>query len=151
MRNLALTLVLSLFSILLHGQELTLNESTNFYEYSHVKNSTETDVQIKFEKRLKEINLKDLNVSENSITGNGFTNHLVGGFATVEINYLVKVEFKEGRYKLTLTNFVLTDKNGSNPLEGMKSYKKKWIKIINEKLPEIIDNIESINNQDDEW
>src|SRR5258708_34281503 len=124
---------LAISNFFVSAQEISLSESTNFYEYSHVKESTDSELIKKFKTKLADLKYKENVVQENSISGQGFTNHLVSGFATVEIRYLVKISFKEGRYKLTLTNFVLTDRNGSNPLEGMGSFKKKWIKIIDEK------------------
>jgi hypothetical protein len=131
------------------GQELILNESVGFYEYTLIKESSDSSIEIKFKNRLNELNYKNVNYQDNFISGEGMTNHLVGGFATVEIKYLVKVSFKQGKYKLTITNFVLTDKNGSNPIEGMGSFKNKWVRIINEKLPEIVNNIQSLKNEED--
>lgn len=135
----------------IYSQKLSLNESTNFYEFSKIVETNDEKTKGKFIKRFKQINLENIESSEKSIKGNGFTNHLVGGYATVEINYTVKVDFKKGRYRMTITNFKLTDKNGSNPLEGMRSYKKKWLKKINKKLPEIISNIENLNTKEEEW
>lgn len=143
-------LTLSLLTLFVKGQELSLNESTNFYEYSQIKDSSNKKLISLLKKRLENLNYNDVTIVENTLSGNGFTSHLVMAFATVEIKYVVKISFKEDRYKLTLTNFILTDKNGSNPLEGMGSFKKKWISIINKKLPEIIKNIESLN-KDDNW
>lgn len=147
-----LTLLLFfLISINLFAQELSINESTNFYEFSKIVENNDNQINEQFKKRFKEINLENIQNDPNSLSGIGFTNHLVGGFATVEIKYKVKIDFKENKYKLTLTNFLLTDKNGSNPLEGMKSFKNKWINIINKKLPNIIKNIENINEDSNKW
>lgn len=144
-------LLILLISLNVYAQELTLNESTNFYEFSKVVESNHNDIKSKLTERFNEINLEDIVKTENAIKGKGFTNHLVGGFATVEIHYFVKIEFKNNRYKLTLTNFKLTDRNGTNPLEGMRSFKKTWIRKINKKLPEIISNIEKINEGLNDW
>lgn len=140
-----------LATINVFSQELKLNESTNFYEFSKTVDVTDTQLHKKFIKRFKEINLENIEINDDMISGYGFTNHLVGGFATVEINYKVKIEFKENKYRLTLTNFKLKDKNGSNPLEGMRSFKNKWINIINKKLPSIIENIENLNSETEKW
>ncbi len=133
------------------AQQLTLNEQTNFYEFSKIVEINDAQLSEKFSKRFKEINLTDIENVENVISGYGFSNHLVAGFATVEIKYKVKIEFRENKYKLTLTNFILTDKNGSNPIEGMGSFKNRWIKITNQKLPSIVDNIEKINSETGKW
>jgi hypothetical protein len=149
LKNCFLLILLLTICNLSQGQELSLNESTSFNEYSQIKESDDKKLIAKLKNRLTELNYKDISIQDASISGQGFTSHLVGGFATVEIKYMVKIAFKDGRYKLTLTNFILTDNNGSNPLEGMRSFEKKWIKIINGKLPEIIKNIENINSGDD--
>ena len=142
--------ILFLFISNLTAQELELNESSNFYEFSKIVEFKDVNIKQKISKRFGEINIENINKDENSISGKAFTNHLVGGFATVEIHYSVKIEYKENRYRLKLTNFILTDKNGSNPLEGTM-LKKKWIRKINAKLPKIIQNIENINNDVDKW
>jgi hypothetical protein len=144
-------ILLLLITINCFSQELTLNQSTDFYEFSKIVEINDVKLSEKFSKRFKDINLTNLENVDNSISGYGFSNHLVGGFATVEIKYKVKIEFKENKYKLTLTNFILTDKNGSNPIEGMGSFKKRWIKTINKKLPSIVDNIEKINSEIEKW
>jgi len=139
------------FGIHCFSQELLFNESNNFFEFSKIVSTQDSLILNKFEKRFKEINLTGIETEQNSIYGYGFTNHLIGGFATVEIKYKVKIDFKENKYKITITNFILTDLNGSNPLEGMRSYKNKWIRIINKKLPSILSNIENIHSDTDKW
>ena len=116
-------IVISLFLIAnyISAQNLELNSDTKFYEFSKIVEIKDEHLLSKFEKRLNEINIKNITKTENTIIGEGFTNHLVMGFATVEIRYTLKLSFKENKYKLTLTNFILTDKNGSNPLEGLRS------------------------------
>ena len=124
---------------------MTFNDATSFYEYSKIKDTATNGLIANFKNRLETLNYKSVLVTDSAIVGIGFTNHLVMGFATVEIKYVVKLFFKQNRYKLTVTNFILTDKNGSNPLEGLGSFKKKWIGIIDKKLPDIIKNIETLN------
>jgi len=144
-KHLVTIVVLTFSTFHAFGQSLSLNETTSFYEYSKIKDTATNGLINIFKKRLESLNYKEIEVSDSSIVCKGFTNHLVGGFATVEITYVIKLFFKSDRYKLTVTNFILTDKNGSNPLEGLGSYKKKWIGIIDKKLPEIIKNIEALN------
>lgn len=143
--------IFCLATVNIFAQKLSLKESTNFYEFSKIVEVNDNQLNEKFKKRFKEINLENIQYDNTTLTGNGFTNHLVGGFATVEIKYKVKIELKEHKYKLTLTNFILKDKNGSNPIEGMKSFKNKWINIIDKKLPSIVENIEKINLNSDKW
>ena len=149
MRTLILFCILLTSKYFIFGQELLLNETTGFYEFNKVQENSDSILFLKFKNRLNDINYKNISIQENFISGEGFTNHLVGGFATVEIKYIVKIAFKEGKYKITLTNFILSDKNGNNPLEGMGSFKKKWINIINEKLPEIVKNLQDFNSNED--
>lgn len=144
-RNLVVLFFVSFLYLKSHGQSLSLNEITSFYEYSKIKDTTTNGLVVKFKKRLESLNYKDIEISDSSITCKGFTNHLVMGFATVEIRYVIKLFFKSDKYKLTVTNFILTDKNGSNPLEGLGSFKRKWIGIIDKKLPEIVLKIDTLN------
>ena len=143
-------LVLLGISLASFSQKLSLNESTNFYEFSKIVKTNDGKIKEKFIKRFKQINLEDIESSEKSIKGTGVTSHLASGIP-IAIMYLVKVDFKEKKYKLTLTNFLLEDQRGKHPLEGMRSYKKRWIKKINKKLPEIISNIENLNTKEEEW
>ncbi len=142
---------LFLIPVLIYSQELALNNENNFYEFSKVAKSNEKMLIEKFHNRFNEINLNNISQTDNKLIAKGFTNHLVSGFAIVEIRYKVIVMFKENRYKLTLTNFSLKDVNGEIPLEGAKSFKNKWIKKINKKLPEIIKNIENLQTTQDDW
>jgi hypothetical protein len=147
------TLIIMFFLVTINAftQELSLNKTTLFYEFSKIVEVNDSLIKEKYNKRFKEINLKNIERDEEILSGFGFTNHLVMGFATVEIHYKVKIEFKENKYRLTLTDFVLTDLNGSNPIEGLRSFKNSWINKINKKLPIIISNIENINSQSEKW
>lgn len=151
MKKLLLSFVILLISINSFGQ-LTLNSSNNFYESSKVILTKDSEMIDKLENRFNEINLTEIKRTKNKLTGHGFTNHLVSGFANVEIKYKVRIDFKESKYKLTLTNFTLKDVNGEIPLEGAGNFKKKWIKKINKKLPEIISNIENFQtSESSDW
>jgi hypothetical protein len=144
-----LLLITFLFiSIHTSAQQLSLNESSKLFEYSHVKEGDKTVDQQRA--RLEELGYKNITADPNKVSSEGFTSHLVGGFATVEIRYNTRYEFKEGRYKLTLTNFVLTDKNGSQALENLGSYQKRWIKTLNKKLPGIVAQLEN-GVSDNNW
>ena len=151
MQKLLLFTVISLICYTGISQNLVLNPKNNFYEASQITLSDDPLIMKKFNKRFEEINLTDINQKDDIITAQGITNHLVMGFASVEISYKVKVSFKQDKFRVLLTNFVVSDKNGSNPLEGMRSYKKMWIKKINKKLPDIFKNIENVNSDEEEW
>ncbi|TSE05209.1 hypothetical protein [Aquimarina algiphila] len=149
--KITLSLSILLFSISIYSQKLQLNEKNNFFQFSKVVNHTDEKIAEQFYNRFQKINLTEITESKNNISGIGVTNHLVMGFALVEIFYKVKIDFKPNKYRLVLTNFKLKDKNGTTPLEGSGSFKRGWIKKINKKLPEIIQNIENINSKDDDW
>lgn len=130
-------------------QILTFNNDTAMWEFAEVYDGTEVNGLLL--NRLKATNYTILDNSSERIEALGKTSHLVGGFTTVEIEYKALIEFKDGRYRVKLSGWVLTDKNGSNPLENMKGFTKKWVKIINQKLPGIIESINNYNASDDSW
>lgn len=127
------------------AQEITLNSETKVFEHEYVKENSESTqnlIQI-FESKLKGLNYKDINITADKITAGNFFSKLIMG-TPLEIRYNLTIEFKEGRYKVNFNKFIIEDKRfGSVPLEDIKSGKNKWIKTINEKLPDLISAIES--------
>jgi hypothetical protein len=137
--------LLMLCSSVSFAQEITLNSETKVFEHEYVKENSESIqnlIQI-FESKLKDLNYKDINVTADKITAGNFFSKLIMG-TPLEIRYNLTIEFKEGRYKVNFNKFIIEDKRfGSVPLEDIKSGKNKWIKTINEKLPDLISAIES--------
>lgn len=128
------------------AQKVELNETTKIYEYSHVKDFT-GDIKNRldlFSVKMKELNYSDVSQSENDIKGESFFSKLIMGTA-MEIHYQTFIQFKEGRYKLTINKFSIKDQRyGTMPIENLKKKSQvRWIELINEKLPEIIHNIEN--------
>ncbi|UOX35324.1 hypothetical protein LXD69_07335 [Flavobacterium sediminilitoris] len=138
-------LVLVVFSSGVFAQELILNSETKIYEYEYIKESSETIefLTSSFESKLNDLNYKDVIFSTDKITSQSFFTKLIMG-TPMEIRYNLTIDFKEGKYKVLFNKFIIEDKRfGSVPLEDIKSAKKKWIKTINEKLPDLIAALES--------
>lgn len=139
-------IILSLFGSNLFAQTLTLNEATKIYEYSHVKEFT-TDTKSRldiFSEKFKGLNYSNVVKTDIDIKGESYFSKLILGTA-MEIHYQVFIQFKEGKYKLTINKFAIKDQRyGAMPLENIgKSSQKKWIEYINQNLPDIIKNIEN--------
>lgn len=141
--------IIILGSMSANPQILNISSDSGLYEWSEVYQAS--DVQDKIESQLRRTNYEILTSSQDLIEAKGLASHMVGGFAPVEINYKVLVQFKEGRYKLTLTAWYLNDGRANTRLEDLKGATKKWLKIINEKLPSIITSINNYDNKDDAW
>jgi hypothetical protein len=69
--------------------------------------------------------------------------------SAMEVHYNLLLEFKENRYKLLVNNFKVKDvRYGSVAIETLKKRSTgKWVGFINEELPLIISNIETV----DDW
>ena len=143
---LILAVFVSSLTIQSFAQKVELNETTKIYEYSHVKDFT-GDINSRldlFSGKMKELNYSDISKSENDIKGESFFSKLIMGSA-MEIHYQAFIQLKEGRYKLTINKFAIKDQRyGTMPLENLKKKsQERWIGLINDKLPEIITNIEN--------
>lgn len=149
MKKLTLLIVAIFFSSLTvksYAQEVELNESTKIYEYSHVKDYT-GDIKSRldlFSDKMKELNYSDISKSDDDIRGESFFSKLIMGSA-MEIHYQAFIQFNEGRYKFAMNKFTIKDQRyGTMPIENLrKKSQEKWIELINEKLPEIIQNLEN--------
>jgi len=141
-------LLLSFFllcSVLSNAQELSKNPDNNIYEFSQVINNAVTSE--KALSQLRELKYVIIETGESFIHAEGSFSHMVMGNFPVEIRYNVIYEFKDDRYRLKINRFVLQDKNPvAVPLEDMKSHTKRWIKKINEKLPDIVKALEIKEN-----
>lgn len=143
---LILSIFISSLIIKSYAQKVELNETTKIYEYSHVKDFTgDTKNRLDlFSDKMKELNYSDISKSESDIKGESFFSKLIMGSA-MEINYQALIQFKEGRYRLIINKFSIKDQRyGIMPLENLREKsQQRWIELINEKLPEIIKNIEN--------
>lgn len=129
-----------------YAQKVELNETTKIYEYSHIKDfagNIKSKLDL-FSDKMIELNYSDFSKSENDIKGENFFSKLIMGSA-MEIHYQAFIQFKDSRYKLTINKFAIKDQRyGTMPLENLKKKsQERWIELINEKLPEIIRNLEN--------
>ena len=146
--NLILFLTISIGSS--YGQEVVMNEKLKIYEYTHVK---EFDKEIAerlelFAEKMQELNYSETEKTDDGIKGENFFTKMIFGSA-MEVHYNALVKFKDGRYKLTINNFRIKDERyGTVAVETLrKGSQKKWVKFINEQLPQVISNLEN----KDQW
>ena len=135
-------LFLFCISSITYSQEISLNEISSLYSYSHVKDSLEVNLINTLDTRLKSIGYSNVIKSDSSLSGENFFSVIILG-TPVQVHYNVFIEFQETKYKLIVNKFVLEDRRWSPiPLENIKTGKSKWIKKINENLPKILKAIE---------
>jgi len=132
------------------SSELSMNQTLRIYEYTHVKKfegEIQTRLKLFFEK-MQELNYKETKKNEEGIKGENFITKMILGSA-MEVHYNTLVKFKDDRYKLIINNFRIKDvRYGTVAVETLrKGSQKKWVKFINEKLPQIIANLENT----DQW
>ena len=144
------TIILLLITASLYSQELKLNQEINLYEYSHVKNlDVEKSAKIDlFLTQLRKLNYTNIESGTDFIKADNFVTKMIFGSA-MEVHYNLLLEFKENRYKLLVNNFKVKDlRYGSVAIETLKKRSTgKWVGFINEELPLIISNIETV----DDW
>lgn len=127
------------------SQEIQMNEINSLYEFSHIKESTNITIN-ELEKNILALKYSNVAKSENTLSGENYFSVIILG-TPVQVHYFILIEFKENKYKLNISKFILEDRRWSPvPLENIKSGKSKWIKKINENLPKIIKSIETISN-----
>lgn len=141
MKKLFILLLLTSFS---YAQELVLNAETNIYEFTKIVESDSIPFyKESFVKNLRKLNYKNIVVEDSNISAENFYTKIILG-TTIQVNYQVLIDFKETKYKLRINKFVMDERRWAPiPLENIKSGKKKWIKNINENLPNIVKALES--------
>ncbi|HMU98349.1 MAG TPA: hypothetical protein PLC61_06615 [Chitinophagales bacterium] len=139
-----------LITTICYGQHVSMNETLGIYEYSHIKEfkdgiNTRLDL---FAQKMKESNYSDVNITDKGIKGENFFTKMILGSA-MEVHFNAFIDFKEGKYKLTINNFRIKDvRYGTVALETIgKNSQKKWVNFINEKLPQVVANLENT----DKW
>jgi len=152
MKNLLIISCLCLLNINAISQKITISNSSKKYEYSHVKEfeGNVGDRLTLFEKKMNELNYSNVNSSDNQIKGESFITKVLTGTA-MEVHYNLVIQLKEGRYRLAVNDFTIKDQRfGTYILEDLKERsQKRWVSFINEKLPDIIKNVES--KVDEDW
>ncbi len=147
---LILTLILAFTTESTLAQEVSMNETLKIYEYTHIKDfdgGIETRLDL-FANKMKELNYSGIEKTEDGIKGENFFTKMILGSA-MEVHFNALIMFKEGKYKLTINNFRIKDERyGTVAVETLgKGSQKKWVKFINEQLPQVVANLENT----DEW
>ena len=145
MKRLALLTILFVFYAG-SAQELKKNLETGKVEYIEIVEEPR-DIPT-LQKRLSELGYKNIAAQTASVKGRGLVNEEVPGFV-VEITYDAILETKDSRYRISIANVTVKDKMGVHNLEDMGGFQKKWIKILNSKMPEIITKIKSKSSAKD--
>jgi hypothetical protein len=139
-----------LFSTLCLSQQVSMNETLKMYEYSHVKDfSGDSAERYKlFVNKMRELNYKNVESFDNGLKGENFFTKMIMGSA-MEVHFNALIQFKDGKYKLTINNFTIKDvRYGAVALETLgKGAQKRWVNFINEQLPQVVANLENA----DKW
>lgn len=138
-----LIVLFSINSLCAFSQELTLNEKKGIYEFSETNNNTDNNFSVnRFYNSMKDLNYNSLIKSDKEVKGENFFSKKIFGSA-MEVHYNAIVKFKDNKYKIVLNSFRIKDvRYGTMPIEELKKRsRKKWIKLINERLPKIVENL----------
>ena len=134
-----------------YAQEVELNHKTKLNEYSCVEtfNGSMTDQIELLKGNLQSLGYDHIESSSSKVRGENFFSKIITG-TSMEVHYQVLLLFKEDRYKLIVNGFTIKDQRyGSVKLESLrKKSQARWIALINEKLPSIINNIKEIPSDD---
>lgn len=145
-----LFLLLLFVSAVGFSQQVTMNETLKLYEYTHVKDFSgeATDRSKLFLDKMRELNYENIESFEGGVKAESFVTKMIMGSA-MEVHYNALIQFKEGKYRLTINNFRIKDvRYGTVAVETLgKGSQKRWVGFINEQLPQIISNLENI----DKW
>ena len=140
-----------LFLIGLSGtaQTIKLNPDTNIYEVVVIDSLTKPvpDRILEFKKQMDLLSYADISSTDSSVSGESyFTKKIMG--SAMEVHFNAIVQFKENKYRITLNKFYVNDvRYGQYTFEDMKSgNRKRWMKLVDEKAPEIIDRLKFVDN-----
>lgn len=131
------------------AQSVELNPDTKIYEVV-VIDSLDTSPEDRlesFKKQMTALSYEDVNASENSLSGQSYFTKKIYGSA-MEVHFNTVIDFKDNRYRITFNKFYVNDvRYGQYTFEDMKkSNRKRWIDLVNEKIPEIISQLKYIDN-----
>lgn len=147
-------LFLLAFSLLVliecHSQELILNKETGYYQHTYVKDSTSVlSAKASFASRLVSPKYFDVIETKTNIAGKSFV-IVPAGVSQMKINFTFSIDFKQGRHRVTFTNFQLTDGQARQDIEATSVAKKIWVNRLNDKLASIINDLEGLTTNQ-EW
>ena len=131
------------------AQTVSLNTDTNIYEVVVIDSLTKPVPErvSEFKKQMDLLGYKDVEIENNRLSGESFFSKNIMGSA-MELHYNTVIQFKVNKYKISLNKFIVNDvRFGEYTFEDMKtSNRKRWIKLVNEKAPEIINRLKFIDN-----
>lgn len=131
------------------AQSVELNPDTKIYEVVIIDSldTAPEDRLESFKKQMTALSYEDVNASENSLSGQSYFTKKIFGSA-MEVHYNTVIDFKDNRYRITFNKFYVNDvRYGQYTFEDMKkSHRKRWIDLVNEKIPEIISRLKYIDN-----
>lgn len=145
-----ISFLLVLFSTVCFSQQVSMNETLKMYEYSHVRDFSGDPAERSkvFINKMRELNYKNVESFDNGLKGENFFTKMIMGSA-MEVHFNALIQFKDGKYKLTINNFTINDvRYGAVALETLgKGAQRRWVNFINEQLPQVINNLENT----DQW
>ena len=131
------------------AQSVELNPDTKIYEVVIIDslNTSPEDRLESFKKQMTALSYEAINAGENSLSGQSYFTKKIYGSA-MEVHYNTVIDFKDNRYRITFNKFYVNDvRYGQYTFEDMKkSNRKRWIDLVNEKIPEIISQLKYIDN-----
>ena len=130
------------------SQEVLTNYETKKFEYVQIIQSSDTLIKSNVLKYFSKLNYNDIKVSDNFISGSSFFADSVMGFP-VKYYYTVSFEFKTGKYKVCLSNFIIEDHTKLPiPLEDVPYMKGMWVRKANKKIPIIV---QALISKEKDW
>ena len=131
------------------AQSVELNPDTKIYEVVIIDSldTAPEDRLESFKKQMTALSYENVNPSENSLSGQSYFTKKIFGSA-MEVHFNTIIDFKDNRYRITFNKFYVNDvRYGQYTFEDMKkSNRKRWIDLVNEKIPEIISRLKYIDN-----
>ena len=131
------------------AQSVELNPETEIYEVVIIDSldTAPEDRLESFKKQMTALSYENVNASENSLSGQSYFTKKIFGSA-MEVHFNTVIDFKDDRYRITFNKFYVNDvRYGQYTFEDMKkSNRKRWIDLVNQKIPEIISRLKYIDN-----
>ncbi|MCL4481391.1 MAG: hypothetical protein M1445_01990 [Bacteroidetes bacterium] len=120
------------------GQELKLNDD-GIYEYDSVINFSDSNLIETLKNRILTLNYNIEQGTNSEIIASRY--YSLGTLSGQKVKYRVRIELKDNKYRLFLTNFIIqytaNNQLKEDPLEKTL-WKKMWLKNINKELPKLV-------------
>lgn len=136
MKIIILSIIFICFSFVAFSQKLELNEN-GFYECTTIINYQDAKLLESLKARVLSLNYDIIQVTDSLIIA---SRPLSGGLHGQNIKYNLKLELRENKYRIILTNFIIY--TTATPPEGTHLEKmlftKLWVKNTEKRLPTLI-------------